>query len=131
MTAIAQKFTGPAITSVLALSVVKPDPAQLADPRSVMFTNLTDAIAWRETLTGDQLEYFNKIDRFIITMEPGRIVDLKKKVKPEDWEHFFHCLSFLILACDLFGDISFNDDFTLMKLNHKWEPVTTFQQHDF
>ena len=118
----ATKFAGPAIQSVLSLvSQPAPAPELDFDPRTVMFTSFAEAIAWRQTLTDEQADYFSKIDRFVIALEPGRIVDITKKVPaPDERPHFYRCLSYIMLGCNLFGDISFNENFTQLKLNNRW-----------
>lgn len=111
-------------TSVLPfLTVVAPDPVLLPeiDPRQYMFTNYTDAVAWRNSLNEEQEAYLFKIDKFMSELQPDRIVDLLKKVPdPLQRPHFYRCLSYIILGCNMFGDIAFNDDFTTMRLNNKW-----------
>ena len=121
MTQTALKFTGPAIGSVLSI-VAKSKPEEPKfNARDYMFTSFSDAIAWRESITEDQAAYFAKIDRFIITMIPGNVVEISKKVPdPADLPHFYRCLSYVMLGCNLFGDISFNDDFTKIKLNERY-----------
>jgi len=116
------KFTPP-IVSLLSI-VENSEPVTQDndfDPRSIMFTSISEASGWREILTDEQAAYFSKIDKFILELVPGRIVEINKKVPdPADRPHFYRCLSYIILACDLFGDISFNDDFTRMRLNEPW-----------
>lgn len=119
-----KKYSGQAIASVFSDEVQPvpapaPAPAADFDPRSVMFTDFNSALAWRNALTDDQLTYFRKIDRFVISMTPGEIYDLNKKVLPADREHFYRCLSYIILGCNLFADISFSNDFKKIKLNER------------
>ena len=114
----------PPITSVMSfLTQPVPAPVPVIDPRLIMFTSLAEANAWRNTLDDEQSAYFSKIDKFLIQLTPGRIVDINKKAPdPDQLHHFYRCLSYIMLACNLFGDISFNDDFTRLKLNYRWEP---------
>ena len=120
----ATKFTPPILSLLSIVEDSEPvNPVNDFDPKEIMFTSFADAIAWRNTLNDEQAAYFSKIDKFILGLVPGRIVEINKKVPdPAQRRHFYRCLSYIMLACDLFGDISFNDDFTRLKLNYRWQP---------
>lgn len=131
MTAPSPKFHGPAIQSVMTM-VRKPEayPEQDQDPKELMFKTYAEALEWRNALSDDDLLYFGTIDRFIIRLVPGEIVDLTRLVKPENKVKFYRCLFYVMLACDLWGDISFNSEFTKLRLNLQWNEKgnTTYTQ---
>jgi len=117
------RFQGSAITSMLSLfadAATEPTPAQPTafDPLTVMFTSVAAAMAWRDSLTNTQLTYLAAIDKFIANLEPGVTITIANIVKPENTVQFYRCLSYIIIGCNLFGALSFNTDFSKLKLNN-------------
>jgi len=116
------RFQGSAITSMLSLfadAATEPTPAQPTafDPLTVMFTSVAAAMAWRDSLTNTQLTYLAAIDKFIANLEPGVTITIANIVKPENTVQFYRCLSYIIIGCNLYGALSFNTDFSKLKLN--------------
>ena len=114
------KFAGPPIVSIFELPLPMPVPE--IDPRSVMFTSFEKAIAWRNSLTPEQAVYLASVDKSVARMIPGQEVDIRK-ANPADPEQFYKCLSYVFLGCNLQGSISFNSDFSVMKLQEPFNYV--------
>ena len=113
-------FSGPSISSVLPLFSNGPEETikDTFNPLSCFFNSFQDAIHWRNSLDDNQIEYLNKIDKYIANLVPGEQTEISKIVKPENMELFFNCLSYVILGADIFDSISFNSTFLIFKLNN-------------
>lgn len=116
-------YSGPSITSVLPLLIsVVPEIAEAEketfNPLTVMFQSYSQSLIWYNNLQTQERAYFDKIDKYIANLVPGEHIEVSKIAKPENIVFFYKCLSYVILGADLFGDISFNSNFTVFKLNH-------------
>jgi len=108
-----------AMLSLFADTEFAPPPPKPAvfNPLSVMFNSIAEAMAWRDSLTDTQLTYLAAIDKFIANLEPGVTITIENIVKPENTVQFYRCLSYIIIGCNLYGALSFNTDFSKLKLN--------------
>jgi len=81
-----------------------------------MFDSIKKALAWRNRISPDQVEYLKTVDQFIARMEPGEIVNFKEIVAPERYDLFWKALSYVLLACSMHEKVAFSVDFWTMKL---------------
>jgi len=112
------KFPAPPIESVLQL-VFKSDtvPDIGFDPEKLLFKTLDEALAWRNSISADDVEYLAGIDRFVAQLTPDETIDLNTLVKPENKVKFYRCLFYVLIGCNILNLASFSDDFSKFKLN--------------
>lgn len=95
----------------------QPEPGK-PDPRFIMFSKTSDAVDWYSTLEAAEIEYIHRLDRTLTRLIKGDRIVVDKVVKPENRELFYRSLSLIMCVCPKFhSDLSFNDDFTIIKKN--------------
>ena len=80
-----------------------------------MFTNIPDALEWRENLNAEESQYLAQVDKFAATLVPGVKVELKGIVKPSNMEKFYQAFSYVLLGTG--WDMSFNEDYSAIRRN--------------
>lgn len=81
------------------------------------FPTHDDAIFWRENLTTDEEKYLRDVDKFVAKMQPDKIYNVDKLVKPQNLDNFYKCINYILIGTQL--DISFSSDYLNFKLNDK------------
>ncbi len=109
-------YKGPTLGSLLEAQATPAKKQPHGLPEQWMFHNFTDAWQWAESLTDTDKQYLASVMTFVRNLQDGSTL-ISAKVKPENQELFYRCVSWTMISFDLFNQVSFSSDYSKLKRN--------------